>query len=120
VSEDKLVDSLGEKFAVPVEVIPEAVGIVESELKTLGATKIDIRQAEKKYGPVISEHGNIVIDASFSSISPELEHQINAITGVVENGLFVDFIPEIILARGKEVYSRQLLNGKLEEVKLSL
>lgn len=120
VSEDKLVEKLGEHFAVPVEVIPEAVGIVEHALATLGARATELREAEKKYGPVVTEHGNLIIDAKFEDISDNLEQAINSITGVVENGLFINFQPEVILARGSEVFSRKLSGGKLVETKLSL
>jgi len=98
ITEDKQVKKLGEKFPVPVEVIPEALTLVEKELLQLGASKVVLRQAAGKYGPVITEHNNLILDASFPSISPAHESKIKCIPGVVENGLFMGYADEILVA----------------------
>ncbi|MDR3191839.1 MAG: ribose-5-phosphate isomerase RpiA [Treponema sp.] len=87
--ETKLVEHLGIAFPLPVEVIPEARLPVSRSLEKLGGAVI-LREAVRKAGPVITEHGNLLLDVRFPApVDPEaLETEINAIPGVVENGFF--------------------------------
>lgn len=96
VDESKLVDRLGEKFAIPVECYPEALNHVKEELMMLGANEINLRKAVSKDGPVITESGNFILDAKFDTISEHLEKDIKSITGVIESGLFIGYNVEII------------------------
>lgn len=85
----KLVTRLGEGFAVPVEVLSVSVRFVERQLSALGAKEILVRAAAKKDGPVVTDNGNLVLDARFDISSPEqLEQEIALIPGVLENGIF--------------------------------
>jgi ribose 5-phosphate isomerase A len=89
VDKTKLVSKLGEKFPIPIEVFPLALNLVTQGLKRLGATTMELRLAgAKKDGPVITENGNLILDAHFDGIGPELESKIKAIPGVIESGLF--------------------------------
>jgi ribose 5-phosphate isomerase A len=94
----KLVERLGEKFPVPVEVLPIAVRFVEQQLTALGAIEIALRLAIKKDGPVITEHGNFILDVRFAEIGKSLERDIKAIAGVIESGLFMGRNVEILVA----------------------
>ena len=89
IDESKLVEHLGIKFPVPVEVIPEARVPVSQALEKLGA-EVMLREAVRKAGPVITEHGNLLLDILFTKPpDPEaLEAELNRIPGVVENGFF--------------------------------
>ncbi len=98
VDNSKLVDRLGSKFPVPVEVFPAALMNVESKLKILGAHEILLRPAQGKDGPVISENGNLILDVRFHIIEKDLEIKIKCITGVIESGLFQNQPAEIIVA----------------------
>jgi ribose 5-phosphate isomerase A len=88
--DSKLVEYLGEKFPVPVEVLPFAVQPVMKKLKEIGSNPV-LRMGVKKDGPVITDQGNMIIDVRFSQIKEPkaLELELNGIPGVVENGLFV-------------------------------
>jgi len=100
VTEEKLVKRLGEKFPVPVEVIPESTFYVERELKALGAKEVSVRTGSNFYGPLFTESGNVLLDAKFSEVSPLLGDKIKAITGVVEHGIFSGFPSlEIVVAK---------------------
>jgi ribose 5-phosphate isomerase A len=90
--ERKSVPSLGTAFAVPVETVIEARLSVTRELEKLGAA-VTLREAVRKAGPVITEHGNLLLDIRFPSpVDPEfMEREINRIPGVVENGFFAAF-----------------------------
>lgn len=98
VDDSKLVAKLGSKFAVPVEVFPNALTNVEAKLKMLGAYEILLRPAQGKDGPVISESGNLILDVRFDTIDKEMEFKIKCITGVIESGLFQNQQVEIIIS----------------------
>jgi ribose 5-phosphate isomerase A len=89
VDQSKLVARLGEKFAIPVEVLPMALRVVERELARLGTTEQALRLAVKKDGPEITEHGNLILDVRFPQIGKSLERDLAAIPGVIESGLFM-------------------------------
>lgn len=103
VDESKLVDELGD-FPVPVEVLPQAFRVVKEQLETMGA-KPQLRMAEKKDGPVITDNGNFVIDTKFGKIDePEaLEIELNTIPGVVENGIFTRVVDEVMVGTAEGV-----------------
>ena len=106
VDESKVVDSLGD-FPVPVEVLPDASRVVIKTLEDMGAS-CEIRMAQRKDGPVITDNGNFVIDANFSEIdSPShLEIDLNSIPGVVENGIFSQMVDKVII--GTEEGTKEL------------
>lgn len=91
VTEDKLVSKLGEKCALPVEVVPEALTYVEEQLLKLGASNLSLRSGSNFYGPLFTEKGNRIIDANFSNLNVELAEKIKGLTGVVEHGMFYGF-----------------------------
>lgn len=95
VDPSKKVEFLGERFLVPVEVLPEAAYPVKAALHALGADWVSLRKAgTSKDGPVITEHGNFILDAHFANIPDSLEKDIKAIPGVLESGLFLNY-PQI-------------------------
>lgn len=96
----KKVRTLGEKFAVPLEILPGAIGSVTYKIQKLGA-EISIRMgAPGKDGPVISDSGNLIADAKFGPIAdPEkLDFELNGIPGLLGHGLFIGMTDKVILA----------------------
>ncbi|NQX96024.1 MAG: ribose-5-phosphate isomerase RpiA [Erythrobacter sp.] len=89
--ESKLVDTLG-AFPLPVEVIPMARSAVGRALLALGG------QPVWREG-VITDNGNWIIDVHGLSITDPvgLEAKINAIVGVVCNGLFAERPADLLL-----------------------
>jgi ribose 5-phosphate isomerase A len=87
----KLIDVLGD-FGVPVEVIPMARSYVARQLVKLGGRPI-WREG------FITDHGNEIIDLKGLSITDpaELERGINAIAGVVANGIFAARPADVLL-----------------------
>lgn len=114
-SEEKLVDKLGQTFPIPVEIVPEAYLHVEEQLKSAGAREIILRAAANKYGPVITEHNNLVIDVWFDNVNPGLEGRIKEMSGVVESGLFTGLRPEFLIARKDGVWRRCFTAGRYQE-----
>ena len=97
VDESKLVDRLGEKMPVPIEVIPAAWKAIAEELEVFNA-RAELRMATRKDGPVITDNGNFILDAKFERIDDplDMEIELNTIPGVVENGIFAD-IADVVL-----------------------
>ena len=110
VDDSKLVKYLGEKCSVPVEVLPFAVHPVMKKLQAIGGDPV-LRMGVKKDGPVITDQGNMIIDARFPEIrDPKtLELELNDIPGVVENGLFVGLAHVVLIGttdRGEAIIRR--------------
>ena len=96
VDKSKFVESLGKKFAIPVEVNQESANYVEEQLLKLNATETMVRPAKGKDGAIVTESGHFILDAKFADIGPGLEKEIKSITGVIESGLFWGYEPEIL------------------------
>ena len=98
VDESKLVDRLGTKCPVPLEVLPLAVQPVMRAVEALGGEPV-LRMAVHKDGPVITDQGNMVVDARFDGIDDpgEMERTLNNVPGILENGLFVGLATEILI-----------------------
>ena len=81
---------------VPVEVLPDARSTVADAVRRLGGQP-ELRQADRKSGPVVSDNGNLVLDCDFGAMPDPagLAADLSALPGVVEHGLFVDFGDEI-------------------------
>ncbi|WP_297457968.1 ribose-5-phosphate isomerase RpiA [Thermococcus sp.] len=106
VDESKLVERLGQKMPVPIEVIPSAWRAIAEEIEVFNATA-ELRMASKKDGPVITDNGNFILDARFHRIEDplDLEIELNNIPGVVENGIFAD-IADVVLVGTEEGVKR--------------
>lgn len=91
VDDTKNVDLLG-AFPLPVEVIPMARSYVARELIKLGGTPV-YRQG------VVTDNGNVILDVQHLQIAEplKLENDINAIVGVVTNGLFANRAADVVL-----------------------
>lgn len=98
VDDTKMAANIATKCRVPLEVIPEALAIVEREILKFGAKALEVRPATGKHGPIITEAGNIVVDVEFQEIYETLEADISSIVGVVESGLFIGYATEVIVA----------------------
>jgi len=91
VDDTKNVNILGD-FPLPVEVIPMARSYVARELIKLGGDPV-YRQG------VITDNGNVILDVHNMKIAQPLtlENDINAIVGVVTNGLFANRAADVVL-----------------------
>ena len=101
VDSSKLVEKLNLDFKLPVEVLPSAWKQVLKRLDQLGGTG-NLRMAQKKAGPIVTDQGNLVLDLTFKNgiDKPELlETQINNIPGVLENGLFINLTNEVLVGQ---------------------
>lgn len=95
--ESKLVDKLGTKVPLPVEVVKFSHEATMHRLEQLGC-KVAMRM---KHGErFVSDNGNYMVDCKFSQIddAQRLEAEINLIPGVVDSGLFLDLADKVIVA----------------------
>lgn len=87
--QSKLVPQLG-KFPLPVEVIPFGWKQVQRNIRETYNIETSLRLHENQ--PFISDHGHYMLDCHFQRIEqPDvLAYELNAIPGVVDNGLFIN------------------------------
>lgn len=85
----KRVERIGERFPIPVEVMPFAWALVKHRLENMGGSG-GLRPTAAGDGLVVTSYGSLVLDMSFG---PEwdswaLDEALNAMSGVVEHGIF--------------------------------
>ena len=97
--ESKLVQRLGDRAPVPVEVVPFAYQVHMPFMEELGA-KPRLRMTEGGT-PFVSDGGHYIIDCYFENgisdpwrLEAELKHR----PGVVDTGLFLDMAESIVVA----------------------
>ncbi len=109
VDSSKRVGRIGEKFSIPIEVMPFAWQIVKLQLEQAGG-KGELRLAEKG-GLAVSSAGNLIIDMSFDTSlnSHRLNVILNGLPGVVEHGIFQDLADTVLLVENDEI--KELIIG---------
>ena len=101
--ESKLVETLG-RFALPVEVIPFGSRSTELKIHEVAdrfGCRGEIRQRCDEYGePFVTDSNNFIFDCAFGRIpDPDgLATHLNALPGVVDNGLFIGIAEAAIIA----------------------
>ncbi|WEK35954.1 MAG: ribose-5-phosphate isomerase RpiA [Candidatus Pseudobacter hemicellulosilyticus] len=87
--ESKRVTQLG-TFPLPVEVVPYNWTHVQRRLEKTYHIPATLRMQDSQ--PFQTDHGHYIIDCAFGQIADasSLSHALNAIPGVVDNGLFLD------------------------------
>jgi ribose 5-phosphate isomerase A len=104
--EEKIVERLGTKFPVFVEVIEFARPVVVRKIEAMGAT---VEQRRNGDGSVfLTDNGNPYLHCAFGPVANAagLEATLTQIAGVVETGLFIGMAEEVILARADGTVGR--------------
>ncbi|EAC3918133.1 ribose-5-phosphate isomerase RpiA [Listeria monocytogenes] len=107
VSEEKLVRTLG-KFPLPLEVIPFGWKQIE---RTLAKEQIQTKLRKQSNGEVyVTNNGNYILDIVNQSFTDAemWQEKLAQIPGVVEHGLFLDYVDLIICGKA---------NGETEIIK---
>ena len=100
----KLVDRLGTRVPVPVEVVAFGLEATQARLEALGA------QAALRLSPpgepFVTDSGNRILDCSFGPIADpaRLEERIGRVVGVVESGLFISRADPVFVADSAGVH----------------
>lgn len=103
VTAEKLVDKLGSRAPIPVEVVPFASATASRHLAALGG-KPTIRKNADGY-PFQTDNHNWILDTAFGPIDDpaSLEARILKIPGVVDTGMFLDMASLVLVGDKGEV-----------------
>ncbi|HZV97915.1 MAG TPA: ribose-5-phosphate isomerase RpiA [Methylophilaceae bacterium] len=107
VDESKLVDRIGAKYPIPVEVMPFAWQLAKRSIEALGA-RADLRQNAAKDGLAITSHGSLVLDVTFDEAQDAniLDQALSGTPGVVEHGIFCGLGSTVFCAAEGRVQER--------------
>jgi ribose 5-phosphate isomerase A len=102
VTPDKLVETLGTRGALPVEVLPFAVPLCRRRLEDL-ELKPALRMQEER--PFVTDNFNVIFDCDTGPIGdPEsLERKIRVIPGVIDTGLFLGTAHMVVVSDGDSI-----------------
>lgn len=114
VDPSKLVDRLGTRAPLPVEVTAYGHAAVARRLRALGCEPALRPRKAPGSGPFVTDNGNLIYDCRFDGIPDPaaLERRIDAIPGVVECGLFVGLAAVVIAASEGGLDVRQRAPGR--------
>ncbi len=104
VDNSKFVSRIGERFAIPIEVMPFAWQLVKHKLEKIGATG-GLRQTASGDGLVVTSHGSLVLDMNFDSQldSKILNALLSNTAGIVEHGIFYELSSAVFCAKDGQV-----------------
>lgn len=104
VDRSKMVERIGERFPIPVEVMPFAWQLVKRRLEDLGG-RGGLRQNAGKDGFAVTSYGSLVLDMTFAPEldSAALDDMLNATPGVVEHGIFHRLVTTVLVAAEGQV-----------------
>jgi ribose 5-phosphate isomerase A len=100
VGHDKLVDKLGARGRIPIEVLPFACNPVLRRVRALGLDPI-VRVDRGR--PIITDNGNLTIDCGLgapladTNAAHALQSALRAIPGVVDTGLFLGTADRVLV-----------------------
>jgi len=102
----KLSPELGTQWAIPIEVISFGWESQYHFLEELGA---EVTQRMNGDVPFLTDHKNYILDANFGPISDpyELARQLNGRVGIVEHGLFLSMVTDVIVASSEGIQHAQ-------------
>ena len=101
VDASKLVDRLGTRWPVPIEVLPMAAEPVLRQLRRMGAEPV-LRMGKCKDGPVVTDQGFWVIDAHFPGGIDDphaLAVTLSTMPGVLDHGLFLGLATDVLVGQ---------------------
>jgi ribose 5-phosphate isomerase A len=100
----KLMDRLGTRAPVPVEVVAFGLEATRAALEGLGASaRLRLTSAGE---PFVTDSGNRILDCGFGPIADpaRLEERIRRVVGVVESGLFIGRADPVFVADAAGVH----------------
>jgi len=106
VDESKMVENLGIRTPIPVEVLRFGHKRTAYGLERQGCTPI-LRMKNRK--PFVTDGGNYIYDCKFKGISSPffLESAIDSIPGVVESGLFLNTATVVLISHADGTITEQ-------------
>ncbi len=97
VDDSKLVQRLGSRSPLPVEVVPFGWRTLLPEIREIGADPT-LRQRDDGQ-PFRTDGGHFILDCRFDAglDGPVVEREIRSLTGVVETGLFINMADTVVV-----------------------
>lgn len=101
VDESKLVERLGQGFAIPLEILPSGLALVEKTVAGMGGSAT-LRMGVAKDGPVISDNGQFIMDLRFPPDVDlrRVDQVLHQTPGVIETGLFFGVASKALVGCG--------------------
>jgi ribose 5-phosphate isomerase A len=109
VDESKLVPRLGTTLDIPIEIILPALGYVTEVVTRLGG-EARLRMGLNKDGPVVTDNGQLIIDAKFGLDVDlrEVDARLHRTPGVLDTGLFFDLAAKVLVGVSDDMSVRTL------------
>lgn len=107
VDRSKLVSRIGERYPIPVEVLPFAWQLVWRSLEQLGGSG-GLRPNASGDGLAVTSHGSLVLDLRFEVAAETLDAALSAMPGVVEHGIFRGLASTVLVAGDGAVEERRM------------
>jgi ribose 5-phosphate isomerase A len=100
----KVVERIGQNFAIPIEVPTFAWRLVKKQLETEGGVG-ELRLNAAKSGYALSSQGNFILDTRFTDdlSASALNDKLNSTTGLVEHGIFYSLASTVWLGNNGDV-----------------
>lgn len=96
VDDTKLSTHLGERWAIPVEVLNFASGATRAKLEAFGR----VTRREKNGAPFVTDSGNLIYDVHTGPLADPsaVDRELRSVPGVVETGLFCGRADVVLVA----------------------
>jgi ribose 5-phosphate isomerase A len=96
VTPEKLVDKLGARTPIPIEVVPFARAAVARNLEKLGGRPVTRTRDGADY---FTDNGNLIFDTHFAPIDAprEVDAAVRRVPGVVDTGIFLDMADLVLV-----------------------
>jgi ribose 5-phosphate isomerase A len=113
VGPEKLVERIGERGRVPVEIIPLAQALAAERIRELGCSS-SLRVEGKGREPLVTDNGNLILDVApraplaDGAAARQFEAALLAIPGVVDTGLFLGTADAVLVGHP---------DGRVEELR---
>ena len=100
VDESKVSEELSFQVPVVLELLEDSLSYVKAQVEAMGGT-FTPRTSGGKYGPLMSDYGNVLADTRFADIEDpkKLNHQLKAIAGVLDTSLVTREITKVLIVK---------------------
>jgi ribose 5-phosphate isomerase A len=111
VGQQKLVPRLGTRGKLPVEIVPFSLPLCQRRLAELDCPPT---LWAKEGRPLLTDNGNYILDCAVEPIrdAVQLQHDIRAIPGVVDCGLFLGIAHQVLVGDHRDLFVEERSRGR--------
>jgi len=108
IDESKISNQLGEKWHLPIEVLPYSWQLEAAFLESIGA-KVNLRKNPENQ-PVVTDQDNFILDCNLGIISEPLQlaRELDKRAGIIEHGLFINTTNDIVIGKPDGIEHKQI------------